>query len=509
MTIRRIVLSTLAAAFVVLGVLPAIGSAGGELEQAGGQAGQTVEQVIQAVDQAVQPVQQGVEQAVQPVQQGVQGIAPAPGGQTRQQAPAGDPQLQPPLNGTNPHGQGGVAATDLAPDPARPQGSDTAGSDTGEEVVVGRARGEQQADGSYSGRITILALLGEEIVGVDTAPGETEAGPLDALQEAVLDPLCDGSGEQVCLEVLAADSATTEDGSMNRFAVARAQVGGPEAISVGAAESQGNIGDDGTCQTSSGSSSVADANLAGTTADAAQSESSTQACNDARGTTTQSDSRVINLSEAGIPLPAPGCDTGEETQIDLLLVSIVCNATDTGTDFSVREALDVFVLPVGDSSLTRLSTAEAESLAVAPPAVTPPPVTPPVTPPTPPDDGGDDGGDDDGGDDGDDDAGDDDGDAGDDDGGDGGDAGIVRTSTGGDGAGAECSDGIDNDGDGRVDFPDDPQCDSAQDDSESDDARAASLPFSGANVLGLALAGLLALAGGLLLRRRGELPGTP
>ncbi len=499
MTIRRIVLLTLAAACAVLGVLPALGSAQGELEQATGQVEQTVNEVTQAVDQAVQPVQQGVEQAVQ---QGVQGIAPAPGGQTRQQTPSGDPQLQPPLNGTNPHGQGGVAATDLAPDPARPQGSDTAGSDSGEEVVVGRARGEQQADGSYSGRITILALLGEEVLGVSTGPGETEAGPLDAVQEAVLDPLCDGSGEQVCLEVLAADSATTEDGSMNRFAVARAQVGGPTGIAVGAAESQGNIGDDGTCQTSSGSSSVADANLGGTTADAAQSESSTQACNDARGTTTQSDSRVINLGQAGVPLPAPGCETGEETQIDLLLVSIVCNATDTGTNFSVREALDVFVLPVGDSSLTRLSTAEAESLAVAPPAATPPV--------TPPDDGGDDG--DDGGDDGDD-AGDDEGDDRGDDGGGGGDgggAGIIRTSTGGGGgADAECSDGIDNDGDGQVDFPDDPQCDSAQDDSESGGAREASLPFSGANVLGLALAGLLALAGGLLLRRRGELPGTP
>ena len=489
MTLRRIVLLTLAAACAVLGVLPAIGSAGGELDQAGAQVEQTVEQVTQAVDQTVQQVTGPVQQQAQQGVQGVTGAVPGPGGQTRQQTPSGDPQLQPPLNGTNPHGQGGIAAVDINPDPARPQGSDTAGSDTGEEAVVGRARGEQQADGSYSGRITILALFGEEVLGVDTGPGETEAGPLDALQQAVLDPLCDGSGEQVCLEVLAADSATTEDGSMNRFAVARAQVGGPGAITVGAAESQGNISDDGTCQTASGSSSVADANLGGTTADAAQSESSTQACNDGRGTTTQSDSRVINLGEAGVPLPAPGCETGEETQIDLLLVSIVCNATDSGANFSVREALDVFVLPVGGSSLTRLSTAEAESLAVAPPAVTPPP-TPPVTPPD------DNGGDDDG-------AGDDRGDDG------GGSAGIVRTSTGGDGADPECSDGIDNDGDGLVDFPDDPQCDSAEDDSESGGAREASLPFSGTNVLGMALAGLLALAGGLLLRRRGELPGTP
>jgi hypothetical protein len=96
-------------------------------------------------------------------------------------------------------------------------------------------------------------------------------------------------------------------------------------------------------------------------------------------------------------------------------------------------------------------------------------VTPPDPPVTPPDD-------DDGGDRGDDDDG---GDRGDDDEGEGGRAGIIRTSTG-DGA-----------------------------DPESDDAREASLPFSGTNVLGMALAGLLALAGGLLLRRRGELPGAP
>ena len=481
MTSRRIALLTLSAACAVLGVLPAIGSAGGELDQASGQAEQAVQEVTQAVDQAVQQATGKVQQGTQQVQQGVTNGG---GGQTRQQVASGDPQLQPPLNGTNPHGQGAVSAVDVNPDPARPQGSDPAGSDTGEEAVVGRSRGEQQADGSYHGHITILALFGQEVLGVDTQPGETQAGPLDPVQQAVLDPLCTGTGDQVCLEVLTADSTTTENGSMNRFAVARAQVGGPEGIAVGAAESQGNISDDGTCQVATGSSSVADANLGGTTADAAQAESTTTACNDARGTTTQSDSRVIRLGEAGVPLPAPGCETGEETLIELVVVNIVCNATDTGTNFSVREALDVFVLPVptGNTSLTKLTTAEAESLAVAPPAVTPPP---PEPPPVVPEEDGDDG--DDG-----------------DDGGDGGD--LIPTSTGGD---PECSDGIDNDGDGRVDFPNDPQCDSAQDDSESDGARAAGLPFSGANVLGMALAGVLALAGGLLLRRRGELPGTP
>ncbi len=499
---RKFLVVALAAAFSVLATLPALGIGAGELEQGTGQVRQDVRQSLGELEaQTAPPAGQAEQNVQQGVQQAAPGLAPA-GGQTRQQTPAGDPQLQPPLNGTNPHGQGAVAATDLDPDPARPQGSDPAGSDTGEEAVVGRSRGEQQADGSFRGRITILALFGQEVLGVETGPGETEAGPLDAVQQGVLDPLCDGSGQQICLEVLAADSATTQNSSMNRFAVARAQLGGPEGIRVGAAESQGNINQDQTCQTSSGSSSVADANAGGVTADAAQAESTSQACNDGRAPTTQSDSRVINLGGTGVPLPAEGCGTGQEVLIELVVLNIVCNATDTGANFSVREALDVFVLPVAGTgtSLTKLTTAEAESLAVAPPRGA-----------TPPGDGGNGGDGGDGGDDGDGgDRGDRDRDGGGGDGG-GGGGGVGGTS---DDADPECSDGIDNDGDGRVDFPDDPQCSSRSDDSESagpggGGAQAAGLPFSGADLLGVVLAGLLALAGGLLLRRRGELPGAP
>jgi len=461
MTDRRTLALTLAAACSVLAALPAVGIGSSELEQ-------NVQRSIRSLDQTVSQTAPAsppaVQQAGQNVQRGVQQAVP---GGTRQQTPAGNPQLQPPLNGTNPHGQGAVALTDLDPDPARPQGSDPAGSDTGEEVVVGRSRGEQMADGSYRGRITILALQGEEILDVDTGPGEGEGGPLDAVQVGVLDPVCAALGQQArCLEVLAADSVTSQNSSMNRFAVARAQV---ENISVGAAESQGNISNDQTCQTSTGTSSVADANVGGVTADAAQAESTSQACNDGRAPTTQSNSRVINLGGTGVPLPAAGCDTGAETLVPLVVVNVVCNATDTGTNFSVREALDVFVLPVavGNASLTKLTTAEAESLAVAPARA--------VTPPT--DDGG--GGGDNG-----DDAGDR---------GDRADEGAERSPGGGDEA--ECTDG-------------DPQCESRSDDSESGGARAAGLPFSGVDVLGIVLAGALALAGGLLLRRRGELPGA-
>ncbi|HEV2769985.1 MAG TPA: hypothetical protein VGV40_07365, partial [Solirubrobacteraceae bacterium] len=185
MTYRRILVLTLAAAFSMLGILPAVGGAS-ELEEGTNQLRQNVQQSIRELDQTV------AQAAPAPVPSVEQAVGSVTGGQTRQQTPAGDPQLQPPLNGTNPHGQGGVALTDLNPDPARPQGSDTAGSDTGEEAVVGRSRGEQQADGTYRGRITILALFGQEVLGVETGPGETEAGPLDAVQQGVLDPLCQG-----------------------------------------------------------------------------------------------------------------------------------------------------------------------------------------------------------------------------------------------------------------------------------------------------------------------------
>lgn len=84
------------------------------------------------------------------------------------------------MHGTNPHGQGTVGVVDLQPSPDRPQGGDPAGSDSGEEVVVGRARGEQREDGTYHGHITIVALFGQEILGLDTTPGQTQAGPLNA-----------------------------------------------------------------------------------------------------------------------------------------------------------------------------------------------------------------------------------------------------------------------------------------------------------------------------------------
>ena len=92
--------------------------------------------------------------------------------------------------------------------------------------------------------------------------------------------------------------------------------------------------------------------------------------------------------------------------------------------------------------------------------------------------------------------------------------------------GVQCADKKDNDGDGLVDAKD-PGCHSdgnannpdsydASDDSEAgggngggngagtggQTTNASTLPFTGTDVVGLGLAGLLMLAGGLLLRRR-------
>jgi transcription termination factor Rho len=99
----------------------------------------------------------------------------------------------------------------------------------------------------------------------------------------------------------------------------------------------------------------------------------------------------------------------------------------------------------------------------------------------------------------------------------GGGGGGGNEGAGNEGAGAgnpQCSDTVDNDGDGKVDSAD-PNCHTDgnpaneasynPNGSESGGAQnlnAGALPFTGTDVIGVALAGLLMLAGGLMLRRR-------
>ena len=230
---------------------------------------------------------------------------------------------------------------------------------------------------------------------------------------------------------------------------------------------------------------------------AATSSTDSRACRGQAPTQTNTSDVIAPISSilpAGCGSGGPGGTGTADTPggIPLLgLLPIVCNADDTngaqaGAPYGVREALAVFALVTPpDNALLKVTAAASESRAVAPA-----------------DDGGDgdgDGGDGGGGRDGDRDRDRDRGGRA----GPGGGAGDGGGGAGGGGAGdgdgdgaAQCEDGIDNDGDGKVDFPDDPQCSSSSDDSEAD-----SLAFTGANLLLIVLMGAISLGVGLRLRR--------
>jgi hypothetical protein len=314
----------------------------------------------------------------------------------------------PPMHGTNPHGQGTVAVQDLPPSSLRPMPSDTKGGN-GEILVAGRGRGEQLGNGTYHGHITVAGLLGTEVVGVNSNPGESHAGPLDPIQMGLLTPLCDATANSICLNVLTADSATTGTGSTNTFSVATAAIGGPTGLNAGVATSHGNISETADCQEAHGDSNVADATVGGAPglhADAIEATTTSRECKD--GTQTQTNtSKVVNLQSAGVavpPLISQNCANGVPDTPALInvLLPAVCNADDSsqaGPVNGVREGLTAFVLDIAGTALTKTTTAASESRAVKK---------------------------------------------------------------------AQCSDGVDNDGDGKIDFPADPGCSSATDDSEAD-----------------------------------------
>ena len=290
------------------------------------------------------------------------------------------PSYVPPLHGTNPHGQGTDAVIDLNPLTTNPYPATPA--DSGEEVVAGDSRGEQDASGHYHGSVTLASLLGFPIIDVTTNEGETKDGPLQPLQDG-LDQLCTASGGQLCLELLALHSSTTSTGSQNSFTGANLSLGGQAGINASALTSDGNISSDGNCQTATGNSRVAGVGLAapvGETADVAEGSSSSTACNDGSQSVSQS-SQVINLAGNGIPIPATGCDDGTpNTNFEALspLLATTCNASDSNTGqtsspYGVREALNAFVLIINGNPLIKATTAGPETHAVAPGG---PPTTP-------------------------------------------------------------------------------------------------------------------------------------
>jgi hypothetical protein len=344
------------------------------------------------------------------------GAPPAPGEPTGgDQSPrAGSPVdggYTPPLHGKNPHGQGTAATIDINPSNTLPLGADPAGGPdpfTGEneEIVVGRSRGEAancDANGNncsgYHGHVVALALFGNELFGASSDPGQSNGGQFDQLNSGLGD-ICTGSGGQLCISVLSMSSTTNSSGSANSFQAASVHLGdaadgsgSANQINASAASSHGNISDDGTCQTSHGDSDLAQVDVGGDsgegqlTADAISSHSNAQACSN--GTSSQGNgSSLVNLQGSAIPIPDPACTDPNAVnvtpQINNPLLSFVCAAQENGTSsqaiapYGVREALTAFVLSGMDMVAAKLTAAASETRAAAPSG----------GPPTPP--GGDD-----------------------------------------------------------------------------------------------------------------------
>jgi LPXTG-motif cell wall-anchored protein len=511
MTSKRLGLLAVVVAASVLWALPTASSGRVTLDKAE----QALRDVTSGVGQALDETLQKTDEALRKTGTALEGAAT----KADKRAPTTEPATTPPLHGTNPHAQGGVAVVDTNPSNERPLAYSDDGQASQEDVIVGRARGEKVGD-AYRGHITILALFGQEVAGVNTTPGETKNGPLQPIQEGILDPLCTNSGGQVCLSAVTANSTTTAAGSDNDFAVARASVLG---LGVGAAESHGTIGENADCQEAAGTARTANVTSSSTAvASVANSSSTSKSCRGAATEVTNTSS-VIGLGGVQVPLPAAGCANGTPDTVTGIpaVLPIVCNADDIAGAAAVREALDVFVLQVGGTSLAKETTAAAESFTVAPAAERSAAQC---------SDGVDNDGD-----------------------------GVIDARdpgchsdnnannpdsynpndndetdrrTGGssdDERDPQCSDGRDNDGDGVIDSRDpgchtdgnanNPDSFDPDDDSEAgggggggdgggaptgggQTADADTLPFTGTDVVGLALAGLLMLAGGLLLRRR-------
>ena len=269
---------------------------------------------------------------------------------------------------------------DLTPSTTSPLPGDPTQGD--EEIIAGDSRGQQSSDGTYHGRVTLLYLLGSPIIQVTSDPGQSNDGPLQPLQDG-LDQICSASSNQLCLTVLGMHSSSNGNSSTNSFEAVGAHIGGSGGVNADVLTSNGDISSDGTCQTAHGDSSVAGANVGPLTADALQGNSDSSACSGGSNTTHQ-DSTVVNLAGTGLPLPAAGCADGTaNTNFTPLspLLAAVCNAEDsngsqTGSPYGVRDALAVFALITGDSSLLKVGAAGPESHAVAPAGSTTPPTTP-------------------------------------------------------------------------------------------------------------------------------------
>ena len=306
--------------------------------------------------------------------------APAPLPAPGQATPAPqDATTTPPLQDDGPHGQGAVIETQIENPLAAPIG-----------VTVGKSKGEQDEAGDYHGVITILSVtnlpaVGDVTISESTEEGETVTAPTTAINDA-LDSVC--TAGDVCLGLLDYESETTDDGSQNSFEAVRADVL-DGTVSASIISSEGNISEDGECQTAEGSSSATDVGVASDTitVDSLQSDSQSEACQD--GTeSAEGNSQVLDLGalDALDPLSLLGCDStavDDEFAVPLIIEG-VCNGDDTNgaqaeAPYNVRVALQLDVLEDVLNAVgvdLDLSAGLSESRAVAPEDETPPPVCP-------------------------------------------------------------------------------------------------------------------------------------
>jgi hypothetical protein len=317
-------------------------------------------------------------------------------------------------NPANPHGEGTVASVSLGAGviPAIPGVVGTNG-----QIVVGRTLGEYQtATKQFHGHITLLSLFGQEILGVDTLPGQSSSGVLGT-QQSTLGQICAQSMQTICLKILNENSTTTTTSSTNHIEVAGVGVGaaapilgvGPLAL-ADAAYSDGNISVNPStgCETTHGDAHVGDLSLIGLTVHAIDSQSNSTSCNNpanAGSAPTSSQSTVANLGGSVIPLvgqiPLVGtalavpivapaaCSSGGPAAFGLsetgtpnvdsgipALLPVVCNADDTnpGTagsqatiPYTAREALTAFVLSLTPtSSLVKVTASASQASSTAP-----------------------------------------------------------------------------------------------------------------------------------------------
>jgi uncharacterized low-complexity protein len=179
---------------------------------------------------------------------GGQGATQAAGG------PAGRGK-QSSARGSNPGGQGarGTSAKSAdgtvvpsSPLPLGDESSNSTDGSRGEDVVLGGSRGEQDPDGTYGGVVNVISLFGFDVVPpVESRPGESESGVLEPIQQNVLDPICAGTGGQLCLAILQPGSepnpGSTNAGSRSSFNAFKATAGGRESPNGTSPESSGNL----------------------------------------------------------------------------------------------------------------------------------------------------------------------------------------------------------------------------------------------------------------------------